>query len=84
MIEEVIWNTGTADTTGWSSYLPIIYKWERSGGNGRAGCSNTTGGCSDTVQRTTTWRGKVGLMYPSDFGYATDGGDDLMKRGRCI
>ena len=26
----------------------------------------------DNVRRTTTWTGKVGLPYPSDFGYASD------------
>ena len=24
--------------------------------------------------RPTTWTGKIGLMYPSDYGYATSGG----------
>ncbi len=28
--------------------------------------------CNDTVTRTTSWTGKIGLMYPSDYGYATD------------
>lgn len=33
-------------------------------------CSGTN--CNDTVTRTTSWTGKIGLMYPSDYGYATD------------
>ena len=33
-------------------------------------CSGTY--CNDTVTRTTSWTGKIGLMYPSDYGYATD------------
>ena len=28
--------------------------------------------CNDTVERKLTWTGKVGLIYPSDFGYAAD------------
>ena len=28
-------------------------------------------GCNDTVERKTEWEGKVGLIYPSDFGYAS-------------
>ena len=28
--------------------------------------------CNDTVVRTSTWEGKVALIYPSDYGYATD------------
>ena len=27
---------------------------------------------SDGITRTLTWNGKVGLMYPSDYGYAAD------------
>ena len=27
---------------------------------------------NDNITRTTRWTGKVGLMYPSDYGYATD------------
>ena len=27
---------------------------------------------SDGIERTTRWIGKIGLMYPSDYGYATD------------
>ena len=28
--------------------------------------------CNDTVERTSSWTGKVALMYPSDYGYAVD------------
>ena len=28
--------------------------------------------CNDNVTRTTSWSGKVGLIYSSDFGYAAD------------
>ena len=28
--------------------------------------------CNDTVTRTTSWIGKIGLMYVSDYGYAAD------------
>ncbi len=33
--------------------------------------------------RPTTWTGKVGLMYPSDYGYATAGGTS-MSRASCL
>ncbi len=33
--------------------------------------------------RATNWVGKVGLMYPSDIGYATSG-DTTMDRNRCL
>ena len=33
--------------------------------------------------RPTTWTGKVGLMYPSDYGYATSGGT-TKDRNACL
>ena len=33
--------------------------------------------------RPTTWTGKVGLMYPSDYGYATAGGSTT-NRAACL
>ena len=30
--------------------------------------------CNDTVERTISWLGKIGLVYPPDYGYATSGG----------
>ncbi len=33
--------------------------------------------------RSTNWTGKVGLMYPSDYGYATSGGNSP-NRARCM
>ncbi len=88
MIETVIWNTGTADTPNWDTknYVPRQYMWERSDNIGKQ-CSTTGSNasyCNDNVERQTTWEGKVGLMYPSDYGYATDGGGDPMKRIKCI
>ena len=56
MIEEVTWNLG-----GWNSsgiYSDQIYTYER-------GTTIYTG-------RPTSWTGKIALMYPSDYGYATD------------
>ena len=61
-IASVVWNTG-----GWYSssvYSNQIYAYER----GTKVISNP----SDGVTRTTTWTGKVALMYPSDYGYAAD------------
>ncbi|MBD9098713.1 hypothetical protein EGP98_03805, partial [bacterium] len=33
--------------------------------------------------RSTNWTGKVGLMYPSDYGYATSGGS-ILNRASCL
>ena len=63
-IEEVVWNTGGHSTA--SIYSNEFYNYER----GTTLINNP----SDGVTRNTTWTGKVALMYPSDYGYATDFG----------
>ena len=35
------------------------------------------------VERRATWTGKIGLMYPSDYGYATSGGT-TKDRAACL
>ncbi len=87
MVEEVIWNTGTAYALTFlstSDVTPFQYMWERSNYNGKLGCSTHTQYCSDDINRKTTWQGKVGLMYPSDYGYATDGGGTQSQRDICL
>ena len=49
-----------------------IYQNER----GEETCT-TTGEC--TQIKKTNWTGRVGLMYPSDYGYATSGGDNIIR-----
>ena len=39
--------------------------------------------CNDTITRITFWTGKVGLIYPSDYGYATSGGS-TSNRTSCL
>ena len=39
--------------------------------------------CYDNVTCTTTWNGYVGLMYPSDYGYASSGGTTA-NRETCL
>ena len=57
-IESVVWNLGGVDSPG----LPVstFYTEER--------------GTTVYSGRPTTWAGKIGLMYSSDYGYATSGG----------
>ncbi len=83
MVEEVTWNTGTADTISWTTSITpgYMYSAERSTANGKQ-CTNGSY-CNDQVDRQTTWEGKVGLMYPSDYGFATSGGQ-LKKRKQCL
>ena len=83
MLGNAVWNTGSNESS--YSYNNIktakFYELERSSNTGKI-CS---GGkyCDDTVERTTTWIGKVGLMYPSDYGYATSGGNTT-DRATCL
>ena len=48
--------------------LDAAYVAER-GEQGKLCTSGTD--CNDEIERTYTWTGKVGLIYPSDFGYAS-------------
>ena len=56
IISEEVWHLG-----GWTTYLVYsnqMYGYER--------------GTTVYSGRPTVWTGKIGLMYPSDYGYATD------------
>ncbi len=67
-IEEVVWNLGGSST--YNDVTPsMFYERER-------GTTVYTG-------RPTTWTGKVGLMYPSDYEYATSGGT-TKDRAACL
>ena len=67
-IEEVVWNLGGSSTYN-DVTASMFYERER-------GTTVYTG-------RPTTWTGKVGLMYPSDYGYATSGGT-TKDRAACL
>ena len=71
MIETVTWKLGgTADYTSARNGLAShFYGYER--------------GTTVYSGRPTTWSGKVALMYPSDYGYATSGGNTT-DRTACL
>ena len=71
MIETVTWKLGgTANYTSSSNGLAShFYGYER--------------GTTVYSGRPTTWSGKVALMYPSDYGYATSGGSTT-NREACL
>ena len=79
LISDAVWNTGAPMIS--SRIASKYYTEERGTGNGKI-CSSGTS-CNDTISRTTTWTGKVGLMYPSDYGYATSGGSTT-DRATCL
>ena len=67
-IESVVWNLG--GTAGnMSARASHWYGYER--------------GTTVYSERATTWTGKIGLMYPSDYGYATAGGSTT-DRAACL
>ena len=79
LISDAVWNTGASTIT--SQITSKFYTEERGTRNGKI-CSSGDY-CNDTVERTTTWTGEVGLMYSSDYGYATSGGDTT-DRATCL
>ena len=85
LVGNTLWHTGTNGTNSYISasngLASHFYSYERSNNNGKICTSGTD--CNDTVARTTTWQGKIGLMYPSDYGYATSGGTS-MNRASCL
>ena len=79
LISDAVWNTGASTTP--DQIASKFYTEEQGTRNGKI-CSSGND-CNDTVERTTTWTGKVGLMYPSDYGYATSGGSTT-DRVTCL
>ena len=70
-IESVVWNLGgTANyTTSSNGLASHWYGYER--------------GTTVYSGRPTTWTGKIAIMYPSDYGYATAGGTTT-NRASCL
>ena len=90
MIETVVWHLGSPNNdngTYDSNYTNILtssvsYARERANTNGKI-CAVGSWHCTDTVVRTSTWTGKVGLPYMSDFGFQTAGGE-IVDRNTCL
>ena len=68
MIETVTWKLGGSSTNNGVT-ASMFYERER--------------GTTVYSGRPTTWEGKIGLMYPSDYGYATSGGSTT-NRSSCL
>ncbi len=85
MLGNAVWNTGSNGTNDYKSssngLTKHFYAYERSTNTGKI-CTNGDN-CTDTIERTTTWTGKIGLMYSSDYGYATSGGSGA-DRATCL
>ena len=68
LIDNHIWNTGAIDYDTRTVTL-AFYKTERGSLNGKV-CSSGNN-CNDTVTRTTSWPGYIGLPYVTDWAYAS-------------
>ncbi len=66
-IESVVWNLGGLSST--ENIASTFYSAER--------------GTTVYSGHAPTWTGKIGLMYPSDYGYATSGGTTT-NRATCL
>ena len=79
LIDNNIWNTGAPndstlyDSTTNSYDTVEFYNAERGNETGKI-CSSGIA-CNDTVERTTTWTGYVGLPYITDYAYASSESD---------
>ncbi len=75
-IAKVRWNTGTMpdeySSNTSKTTASYMYQGERSDNHRKKFCSSGSY-CNDIVERTSTWDGYIGLMYPSDYGYAVGG-----------
>ncbi len=67
-IENVVWNLGGSSTYN-DITASMFYERER--------------GTTVSSNRPPNWTGKIGLMYPSDYGYATSGGQ-TRDRATCL
>ena len=83
MLDQALWNLGSNPLEpNYREISPFLfYTFERSNNSSKI-CSPTPS-CNDTIERTATWIGKIGLMYPSDYGYATSGGTTT-DRTTCL
>ena len=61
-IETVTWNLGGHNNS--QVYSNQIYSYERA--------NNVITNPADGIARTTEWEGMVAIIYPSDYGYATN------------
>jgi len=82
MLDEVTWNYGSNGDQDFKVIDTInFYRLERSNHTGKICTSGTY--CNDEISRTFSWKGYVGLISPSDYGYASSGGVNL-NRENCL
>ena len=72
MIEDAVWNTG--------GFAPT---WDAETGSNAANFYAAERSSTVYSGHATTWTGKIGLMYPSDYLYATSGSSSV-SRTTCL
>jgi len=83
LFSNALWHTGAYLYSNFTTVLVNdFYNQERSEQTGKI-CTQGTAGCNDTVDRTSTWMGQIGILSGSDYGYATSG-DDTITRETCL
>ena len=70
MIGNAKWYLGAGPESYSSLTAADFYGYERGTTTGKQCTSGSL--CNDTVTRTTSWTGQIGLMYPSDYGYSAN------------
>ena len=87
-IDTVVWHTA-AVPNGLGGMTPAqIYAAERGSTTGKTNYTARGEGIDDEVTRQSTWTGKVGLLYPSDYIYAAgdykSGNTVYTSRSSCM
>lgn len=91
LIDPALWYLGAVEVFR-DDELSVekLYKEERGTLNGKQYCVDapkvTKVYCNDTVERSLKWVGKVGLIYPSDYVYASTNNEcsfDILSPAPC-
>ena len=83
MIDSVVWNTGALPSNMNSLTPKELYTYERGDKNGKTDFDSSNYPTVDSVERTTTWTGKVALPYASDYIMASSDGSSN-NREQCM
>ena len=86
MIDKVKWYTGSFNNEGYTNLsVHDLYNLERSNNTGKDNMPPNSS-LSDNVERTTSWYGYVGLLYPSDIYMASDDDNEVShySREKCL
>jgi len=84
LISNIVWNTGTMPRDVNNIQYLGFYNYER--GEAKKcvpGTGMYEGDCNDDIPRNSTFTGKVGIIYVSDFGYSYEPGENNTRQN-CL